>query len=106
MSLGDRRPGILDKMNDDNMVVSPMSWWSGWPIPRWIKSFEFGSSYCADAMNAYTYFNSTHSSLTKYGFVGFAGDYGGDGHTGLAHMLDKDGLASHGRTYRVPGSLT
>ena len=88
--------GILDKMNDDNMVASPMSWWSGWADTAVDQNLilEFGSSYCADAMNAYTYFNSTYSSLTKYGFVGFAGDYGGDGHTGLAHMLDKDGLAS------------
>lgn len=95
MSLGTPQTlAVLDQMDVDDMVATPMSWWSGWADPSADKNLvvEFGSSYCVDAMNAYTYVRSMNESFTKFAYAGFTGDYGGDGLNGLEHMLSRDGL--------------
>lgn len=89
---------ILDKLVEDKMLTTPMSWTSGWKNTAYDKHMvvEFGSTYCNDAsiLFQHWYNNIRDKTLTnpKIGFIGYEGDYGGDSLSGLIHGVEKQGL--------------
>jgi hypothetical protein len=72
---------ILDELDKDNMIAAPMSWYSGYAYKELDKGLivEFGSSYCAQGMNALDWaLASLPVDIKTIGIIGNAGDYGGD----------------------------
>ena len=73
----------LDVLNDNDIVATPATWWSGWAFDEFDRGLvmEVGTSYCFDAMNGMTFLTSEsvlNSTSFSWALVTFAGDYGGD----------------------------
>lgn len=69
--------------DDQDMVVVPATWWSGWAFDDLDRGLvmEAGSSYCFDAMNGLAFLtspNALDSTAFPWAVVYFQGDYGGD----------------------------
>lgn len=68
--------------NDNDMVVTPATWWSGWAFDDFDGGLvmEAGTSYCFDAMNGMTFMSSQvfQGSPFSWAAVYFPGDYGDD----------------------------
>ena len=96
MSLG--RPQtlfILDELDKDDMIAAPMSWYSGYAYKDLDKGLivEFGSSYCAQGMNAVDWaLANLPVEIKTIGIIGNAGDYGGDWAKGVQAAAEANGI--------------
>ena len=86
---------ILDELDKDNMIAAPMSWYSGYAYKDLDKGLivEFGSSYCAQGMNALDWaLASLPVDIKTIGIIGNAGDYGGDWAKGVQAAAEANGV--------------
>ena len=69
---------ILPKIAEDNVLVIPLSWYSGWPDRNFDGGlvFEQGTNYCIEAMNVLDFMHRNGGQTVA--IVGFPGDYGQD----------------------------
>ncbi|HEX6946477.1 MAG TPA: ABC transporter substrate-binding protein [Acidimicrobiia bacterium] len=71
---------IIDRMEEDNVVAAPATWWSGWNFPEEENGLilESGASYCIEAMNGMSFMSTVMPEGFTWALVRFPGDYGGD----------------------------
>ena len=72
-----------------------MSWYSGYAYKELDKGLivEFGSSYCAQGMNALDWaLASLPVDIKTIGIIGNAGDYGGDWAKGVQAAAEANGI--------------
>ena len=83
---------ILDKIKEDNVLVIPLSWYSGWAIPEFDGGLvlEQGTNYCIEAMNILGFINEMGG--TKLALATFPGDYGQDAAAGVKIAADYYGI--------------
>jgi ABC-type branched-subunit amino acid transport system substrate-binding protein len=72
----------LPIMDQNDLVASPATWWSGWAFEDEDTVLESGQSYCIEAMNGLDYAAEEFGKPSKVLHVGYPGDYGGDGRAG------------------------
>jgi len=68
---------ILDELDKDDMVAAPMSWYSGYGFKEFDKGLvvEFGSSYCAQGMNALDWsLENLPADIKTIGIIGNANE--------------------------------
>lgn len=80
----------LDIMEDENLVASPASWWSGWSFQDLV--IESGHNYCIEAMNGLDWGSETFGKPDTLMAVHYPGDYGGDSAAGVAKWAAKNGV--------------
>ncbi len=92
VSLADRVIGLAQSLGtpqtqaalptfvENDMVVSPASWFSGWAFDEVDNGLvmEVGASYCMEAMNGMSFLAQTRGTDFSWAIVYFPGDYGGD----------------------------
>ena len=86
---------ILDELDKDDMIAAPMSWYSGYGFKDVDKGLivEFGSSYCAQGMNAVDWaIGNLPVDIKTIGIIGNAGDYGGDWAKGVQAAAEANGV--------------
>ncbi|HJR19153.1 MAG TPA: ABC transporter substrate-binding protein [Actinomycetota bacterium] len=80
-----------DIMEEENLVASPASWWSGWSFEDLV--IESGHNYCTEAMNGLDWFAETHGKPDTLMAVHYPGDYGGDSAAGVAKWATANDVA-------------
>ncbi len=72
----------------DDMLVIPLSWYSGWAIPEFDHGvmFEQNTNYCLESMNIVAF--AVEQGFTKIGLAGFPGDYGQDAAAGVKKAVE------------------
>jgi ABC-type branched-subunit amino acid transport system substrate-binding protein len=72
--------GSLDIFAENNMMVTPATWFSGWAFDDVDQGLvmEAGASYCMEAMNAMSFLAGQRGTDFTWALVAFPGDYGGD----------------------------
>ena len=88
---------ILPKIAEDNVLVIPLSWYSGWPDRNFDGGlvFEQGTNYCIEAMNVLDFMHRNGGQTVA--IVGFPGDYGQGRCQG---RQDRGGSPRHGGRLR------
>lgn len=81
--------GILDDTRQQNIVTVPASLGSNWLFEEGVM--EFGTSYCAEAMNMVDYAVDNFDA-TSVGAVHFPGDYGDDAAKGAEIAAEERGV--------------
>jgi len=81
--------GILEDAKTENILVAPASLSSGWLFEDIVP--EFGSSYCAEAMNAVDY-AVDELGATSVAAVHYPGDYGDDAAVGVRVAAEARGI--------------
>ncbi len=96
---------LLPEYIDDEMVVIPLSWYSGWAIPEFDQGvmFEQNTNYCLESMNIVAF--AMEQGATKIGLAGFPGDYGQDAAAGVKKAIEYYGLelVYDGEAAVIPG---
>ncbi len=84
---------LLDRYIDEEVLVVPLSWYSGWPFPSVDGGvvLEQYTNYCLEAMNAIDFV--TEMGGTSIAIVTDADLYGRDAAAGAAEAADHYGLA-------------
>ena len=86
---------ILDELDKDDMVAAPMSLYSGYGFKDFDKGLvvEFGSSYCAQGMNALDWsLENLPADIKTIGIIGNANDYGYDWAAGVEIAAEANGI--------------
>lgn len=96
----------LPKYVEDDMLVLPLSWFSGWPFADFDSGvmIEQNTNYCLEAMNLVDF--AQDMGGTTINVVGFPGDYGQDAAAGAKWAIDfYDGveLGYDGEGKVIPG---
>jgi ABC-type branched-subunit amino acid transport system substrate-binding protein len=91
---------------EDDMLVLPLSWFSGWPFADFDSGvmIEQNTNYCLEAMNLVDFAQEMGGSTINV--VGFPGDYGQDAAAGAKWAIDfYDGveLGYDGEAKVIPG---
>jgi len=90
--------GVIDLMNEDNIVAIPLSWYSGWGDPAFDQgaAIEQQTNYCLEGMNVVEWmserFEEENGAPPTWGVVSFPGEYGQDGAFGAKHAITELGL--------------
>ncbi len=95
----------LPEYAKDDMLVIPLSWYSGWPF----RDFDFGlmleqnTNYCLEAMNVIEFMKDMGAQSVA--LATFPGDYGQDAAKGVKAALDfyEMDLAYDGEGLVIPG---
>ncbi|MGI9585532.1 MAG: ABC transporter substrate-binding protein [Acidimicrobiia bacterium] len=82
----------LDEFKADRILVMPLSWFSGWPIPRVDSGLflELNTNYCLEAMNALDFVSQMGGQ--RIAVATFAGNYGSDAAAGVKAAVDFYGM--------------
>lgn len=95
----------LPKYLEDDMLVIPLSWYSGWPFADFDSGvmLEQNTNYCLEAMNLVEY--AKDQGAQSFALATFPGDYGQDAAAGVKYALDYYGLdlAYDGEGAVIPG---
>lgn len=96
----------LSEYVEDDMLVLPLSWFSGWPFADFDSGvmIEQNTNYCLEAMNLVDF--AQDMGGTTINVVGFPGDYGQDAAAGAKWAIDfYDGveLGYDGEAKVIPG---
>lgn len=95
----------LDEYIADDMLVIPLSWYSGWAIPEFDQGvmFEQNTNYCLESMNIVAF--AVEQGFTKIGLATFPGDYGQDAAAGVKKAVEFYGLelVYDGEAAVIPG---
>lgn len=101
---------LLDKLEEDNMVVVPLTWYSGWADASIGQNvLEQGTNYCLEAMNVMEWLSEKHEAdngaKPTVAIISFPGEYGQDGATGAKIAAEALGLevVYDGEAAVVPG---
>lgn len=83
---------ILPDVIEENVLVIPLSWYSGWAIPDFDGGLilEQGTNYCIEAMNLVGFINEMGG--TTLALATFPGDYGQDAAAGVKMAADFYGM--------------
>jgi hypothetical protein len=96
---------VLDKIKEDNILVLPLSWYSGWAIPEFDGGLilEQGTNYCIEAMNLLGFIDEMGG--TTLALATFPGDYGQDAAAGVKLAAEYYGIeiAYDGEAAVIPG---
>jgi|FLYL01.1.fsa_nt_gi ABC-type branched-subunit amino acid transport system substrate-binding protein len=90
--------GIIELAQEDNMVLIPLTWYSGWADPAFDGgvALEQQTNYCLEAMNAVEWvserFEEENGRPPSWAVVSFPGEYGQDGAFGAKHAIQELGL--------------
>ena len=89
----DANAAVLDAYIADDMLVVPVSWYSGWPFPAVDGGvvLEQYTNYCLEAMNAVDF--ATEQGATSVAVVTDVGLYGEDAAAGARAAIDHYGIA-------------
>ena len=99
---------ILDELDKDDMIAAPLSWYSGWSFDNVDRGLiiEFGSTYCADGMNAVDWMlDSLPANIETIGIMGGQDDYGLDWAAGVKTAAEARGLEVKWEYYAPPGQF-
>lgn len=82
----------LDLYKEDDMLVIPLSWYSGWAIPEFDGGvmLEQNTNYCLEAMNILDFIDGLGGSTI--GLATFDDDYGKDSAAGVKKAIDFYGM--------------
>ncbi|MBW3619463.1 MAG: ABC transporter substrate-binding protein [Actinobacteria bacterium] len=99
---------IVPSLEEDDMVVVPLTWYSGWADPEIGSNvLEQGTNYCLEAMNVLSWVNDNHEgdSPPTLAIISFPGEYGQDGATGAKIAAEELGMeiVYDGEAAVVPG---
>ncbi len=85
---------ILRDMDDDDVIASPASWWSGWDFAEADRGLilNSGYSYCIESMIGLDWFVSEYGDVQRIAHVGYPGDYGGDSAVGAQAWAQANGV--------------
>ena len=81
----------LDLQDQNDLVASPATWWSGWAFEDKDLILESGYSYCGEAMNGLDYAAEEFGKPDKVLAIGYPGDYGGDSAAGVKAWAEANG---------------
>jgi hypothetical protein len=102
----------LSDYERDNIVASPMTWWSGWAFEESDagRVLEYGASYCFEAMNAVDWSMQAvpaagRPAPTQIGILAFPNDYGADYAAGVKIAAAANGLEVAWEAPVIPISL-
>lgn len=90
--------GIIDLLQEDDMVVIPLTWYSGWADPAFDQSavLEQQTNYCLEGMNVVEWlsnnFEEENGAAPSWGVISFPGEYGQDGAFGAKYGVEQLGL--------------
>jgi ABC-type branched-subunit amino acid transport system substrate-binding protein len=98
---------ILRDMDDDNVIASPATWWSGWGFEEADRGLilEIGYSYCIESMIALDYVNENIAEPSSVMAVGYPGDFGGDAAAGAEAWADAAGVEFLGFVETAPNAI-
>ena len=84
--------GVIDLLKENNLIASPMSWWSGWSNPEVTGNcvLPFSGSNYIDGINMLDYAKENNFNVKKIAVIGFAGDYGTDFYYGVEKFIEKN----------------
>ena len=83
---------IAPMLNEDNLVTTPLSWYSGWAFGEVGQNvYETYTNYCIESMNGIEYL-TTANDVTKVAVLSFPGEYGQDGAAGAKKAIEALGL--------------
>lgn len=83
---------IAPLLNEDNIVTTPLSWYSGWAFGEVGQNvYETYTNYCIESMNGIEYL-TTANNVTKVAVLSFPGEYGQDGAQGAKKAIEALGL--------------
>lgn len=86
--------GVLDDMDDADLIAIPASWWSGYAFQENDKGLivEAGYSYCVESITALDWHSETRSKPASVQAVGYPGDFGGDSQAGTAKWAEHNNV--------------
>ncbi len=83
---------IAPMLNEDNLVTTPLSWYSGWAFGEVGQNvYETYTNYCIESMNGIE-FLAGENDITKVAVLSFPGEYGQDGAAGAKKAIEALGL--------------
>ncbi len=99
---------IVPSLEEDDMVVVPLTWYSGWADPEIGSNvLEQGTNYCLEAMNVLSWVNDNFEGegAPSVAIISFPGEYGQDGATGAKLAAEALGMevVYDGEAAVVPG---
>ena len=97
---------ILRDMDQDDVIGSPASWWSGWHFDEADRGLilESGYSYCLEAMIGLDWYADNIAEPTSVLAVGYPGDYGGDSAQGVEEWANATGTTFAGKVETAPNA--
>jgi ABC-type branched-subunit amino acid transport system substrate-binding protein len=98
---------ILRDMDDDNVIASPATWWSGWGFEEQDRGLilEIGYSYCIESMIAMDYVTANIAEPASVMAVGYPGDFGGDSAAGVEAWAEAAGVEFLGFVETAPNAI-
>jgi ABC-type branched-subunit amino acid transport system substrate-binding protein len=98
---------ILRDMDDDNVIGSPASWWSGWGFDEADRGLilEAGYSYCMESMIGLDWFAENRGEPEAVMAIGYPGDYGGDAAAGAEAWAEANGVEYLGFVETAPNAV-
>ncbi len=98
---------ILRDMDDDNVIASPATWWSGWGFEEKDRGLilEIGYSYCIESMIAMDYVSENIAEPGSVMAVGYPGDFGGDSAAGVEAWAEAAGVEFLGFVETAPNAI-
>jgi ABC-type branched-subunit amino acid transport system substrate-binding protein len=97
---------ILRDMDQDDVIGSPASWWSGWHFEDSDRGLilESGYSYCLEAMVGLDWYAQNQTAPSSVLAVGYPGDYGGDSAQGVEEWATATGTTFAGKVETAPNA--
>ena len=98
---------ILRDMDDDDVIASPATWWSGWGFEEKDRGLilEIGYSYCIESMIALDYVSENIAEPGSVMAVGYPGDFGGDSAAGVEAWAEAAGVEFLGFVETAPNAI-
>lgn len=98
---------IMRDMDDDNVLGSPASWWSGWGFEAADRGLilEAGYSYCIESMIALDWLAENRGEPETVMAIGYPGDYGGDAAAGAEAWAEANGVEYLGFVETAPNAI-
>lgn len=84
----------LELQDQNDLVASPATWWSGWSFEDKDLVVESGYSYCGEALNGLDYAAEEFGKPSTVLAIGYPGDYGGDGAAGVEAWAETNGATA------------
>jgi ABC-type branched-subunit amino acid transport system substrate-binding protein len=99
--------GILRDMDDDDVIASPATWWSGWGFEEKDRGLilEIGYSYCIESMIAMDYVSENIAEPSSVMAVGYPGDFGGDSAAGVEAWAEAADVEFLGFVETAPNAI-
>jgi ABC-type branched-subunit amino acid transport system substrate-binding protein len=98
---------ILPEMDEDDVIGSPASWWSGWHHATADRGLilESGYSYCIESMIGLDWYSGERAAPTSVLAVGYPGDYGGDAAVGAEAWAEANDAEFLGFVETAPNAV-